>query len=196
VYGDAVEVPMTESHPYNNRTLYGATKIAGEHLCRAFHEMYGLDYVGLRYMNVYGPRQDYHSAYTSVIMKILDRLEQGHSPEVFGDGTQTYDFVYVGDVARANLQAMRADPSDEFFNVGTGIGTPLIDLVRLLLRQAGSEQEILFRPEGQTFVTHRVGSTERASEALGFTARVELTEGLREVVAWRRAQGASSTVAA
>jgi UDP-glucose 4-epimerase len=188
VYGDALETPMTEAHPYNNRTLYGATKIAGEHLCRSFNEMYGLDYVGLRYMNVYGPRQDYLSAYTSVIMKVLDRVQEGQAPQVFGDGSQTYDFVHVRDVARANLCAMESTVSDECYNVGTGIGTTLKDLVEQLLGIAGASPQIEYVPQGQTFVTQRIGSTKRAIEELGFTASIGLEEGLRDVIEWRAAE--------
>ena len=109
VYGDAVELPMTEEHPYNNETFYGATKIAGEHMFKALGHRYGLDWVGLRYMNVYGPRQDYKGAYIAVMMKILDRIDQGLPPVVYGDGSQQYDFIYVGDIARANICAMQAE---------------------------------------------------------------------------------------
>lgn len=133
VYGDALDIPMTENHPYNNRTFYGATKIAGEHMCRAFYDRYGLDYAALRYMNVYGPRQDYKSTYTSVIMKVLDRIDQGVSPIVYGDGSQAYDFIHVTDVARANICALKSDATDDFYNVGRGIKTTIKELVELIL---------------------------------------------------------------
>ena len=133
VYGDAIDIPMTENHPYNNRTFYGATKIAGEHMCRAFYDRYGLDYAALRYMNVYGPRQDYKSTYTSVIMKVLDRIDQGVSPIVYGDGSQAYDFIHVTDVARANICALKSDATDDFYNVGRGIKTTIKELVELIL---------------------------------------------------------------
>src|SRR5687768_10195899 len=128
VYGDAVEIPMTEEHPFNNRTFYGATKIAGEAMCRAFADRYGLDYVGLRYMNVYGARQDYKGTYIAVIMKILDRLDQGLPPILFGDGTQAYDFIYVRDCARANVCALKSSATDSFYNVGSGTRTSLREL--------------------------------------------------------------------
>ena len=118
VYGDALETPMTEEHPFNNRTTYGATKIAGEQLFRAFNEQHGLDYVGLRYMNVYGPRMDYKGTYVSVIMKVLDKIEAGEAPQIFGDGSQAYDFVHVGDVARANILALKSNATDVNLNVG------------------------------------------------------------------------------
>lgn len=192
VYGDAVEMPMTEDHPFNNRTFYGATKIAGEQMCRAFHHRYGLQYVGLRYMNVYGPRQDERGAYTSVIMKVLDRIDAGLPPIIFGDGSQTYDFVHVGDVARANVCAMRSDAVDAFYNVGSGLGTTIRTLTELLLDATGSRLQPQYEPAGQTFVTTRVGSTERAKRDLGFEASVDLVKGLRTVIDWRRQRNAGA----
>ncbi|MEX0822400.1 MAG: NAD-dependent epimerase/dehydratase family protein [Rhodothermales bacterium] len=187
VYGDALETPMTEDHPYNNRTFYGATKIAGEHMCRAFNERYGLDYVGLRYMNVYGPRQDYKGAYVSVIMKILDRIDAGLPPIVYGDGSQAYDFIYVEEVARANLLALQSDATDECFNVGCGRSTSIKALCELLLELTGSTLPIQYEPAGQTFVTRRVGSTEKAERLLDFNSEVELADGLQRLIRWRRA---------
>ena len=120
VYGNALTTPMTEEHPFNNRTMYGGTKIAGEQFFRAFNDMHKLPYAGLRYMNVYGPRMDYKGTYVSVIMKVLDRIESGEAPVIHGDGSQAYDFVHVTDVARANILALKSSASDEFFNVGSG----------------------------------------------------------------------------
>lgn len=189
VYGDAVEVPMTEDHPYNNRTFYGATKIAGEHMARSFNERFGLNYVGLRYMNVYGPRQDYKGTYTAVMMKMLDRLDDGKPPLVFGDGSQSYDFIYVEDVARANIHAMKSEMEDEFYNVGRGIKTSIKELAELILDVTNSDLEIEYREdEGETFVTHRVGSTEKAQEELGFEAKTELREGMKKLIQWRNKQ--------
>jgi UDP-glucose 4-epimerase len=188
VYGDAVETPMTEEHPFNNRTFYGATKVAGEQMCRAFHQRYGLDYVGLRYMNVYGPGQDMKSVYTTVIMKVLDRIDQGLSPIVYGDGSQTYDFVYVEDIARANVLAAKSDVSDRCYNVGRGVGTTVQELTERLLRLTGSALTIQYKPAGQTFVTQRIGSIANAKRDLGFEATTELADGLTRLMAWRRAQ--------
>ena len=188
VYGDAVEIPMTEEHPFNNRTFYGATKVAGEQMCRAFHQRYGLDYVGLRYMNVYGPRQDMKSVYTTVIMKVLDRIDQGLRPLVYGDGSQTYDFVYVEDIARANVLAAKSDVSDRCYNVGRGVGTTVRELVERLLRLTGSALTIQYEPAGQTFVTQRIGSIANAKRDLGFEATTELMDGLGRLMAWRRTQ--------
>lgn len=196
VYGDALETPMIEDHPFNNRTFYGATKIAGEQMCRAFHVRYGLEYVGLRYMNVYGPRQDYHGAYVAVIMKILDRIDQGVPPIVYGDGSQAYDFVYVEDCARANLCALASDRTDVCYNVGCGAKTTIRELCELLLELTGAPRDIQYQPAGQTFVTHRVGSTERAKREIGFEAQVDLREGLQRLIAWRRGDQAARAAAA
>jgi nucleoside-diphosphate-sugar epimerase len=185
VYGDARTTPMTEEHPFDNRTLYGATKIAGEQFLRAMNEQHGLDWVGLRYMNVYGPRMDYLGTYVSVIMKVLDRIDRGEPPVIFGDGSQAYDFVHVDDVARANVLALQAGATDDLFNVGMGVKTTIDELVALLLELTGSSLEPEYRPEEQMFVTHRVGSTQKAERLLGFRAEIPLEEGLRSVVAWR-----------
>lgn len=187
VYGDAVEIPMTEEHPYNNFTFYGATKIAGEHMFKSLGARYGLDWAGLRYMNVYGPRQDYKGAYIAVMMKILDRLDAGLPPVVYGDGSQQYDFIDVGDVARANLCAMRADVTGNCYNVGRGIGTSVKELTELLIRLSGHDAKIHYEPAGQTFVTNRIGSVEAAERDLGFRWAIDLEEGMRRLIEWRRA---------
>jgi UDP-glucose 4-epimerase len=188
VYGNAVVTPMTEEHPFNNRTTYGATKIANEQMFRAMYEQHKLSYVGLRYMNIYGVRMDYEGTYVSVIMKVLDRIFAGERPVIFGDGSQVYDFIYVGDAASANILAMQADCDDEFFNVGMGIGTSINELVKELLELTGSHLQPEYRAEAQSFVTHRIGSTAKAERRLGFRATTPLREGLRKVVAWRQAQ--------
>jgi UDP-glucose 4-epimerase len=195
VYGDAIETPMTEDHPFNNRTTYGATKIVGEQLFRAFYEQHGLDYVGLRYMNVYGPRMDYEGTYVSVIMKVLDKIEAGEAPKIFGDGSQAYDFVHVSDVARANILALKSDASDVNLNVGTGVKTTIKELVEALLEITGSDLEPEYLPQEQMFVTHRVGSTELAEELTGFRAEIPYLDGLRSVVEWRVADRAGSASA-
>ena len=186
VYGDAVEIPMTEDHPFNNKTFYGATKIAGEQMCRAFHHRYGLNYVGLRYMNVYGPRQDYRGAYIAVIMKILDRLDKGLPPIVYGDGSQAYDFIYVSDCAKANLCAMKADTTDTFYNVGRGIQTTIKELTETILEITHSDLKIQYEPEGTTFVKNRVGCPKKAEVEIGFKAEVGLREGLKRLIEWRK----------
>ena len=187
VYGNALSIPMTEEHPFNNRTMYGATKIAGEQFFRAFNDMHKLNYAGLRYMNVYGPRMDYKGTYVSVIMKVLDKLAEGRPPVIHGDGSQAYDFVHVHDVARCNILAMKnPQVSDEFFNVGTGTKTTINELVHKLLKITGSNLQPEYHPQEHIFVTHRLGSTDKAERLLGFTAAKDLDDGLRSVVEWRR----------
>lgn len=185
VYGDAVQLPMTEEHIYNNKTFYGATKIAGEHMCRAFYHRYGLDYVGLRYMNVYGARQDYKGTYIAVIMKILDRIDQGLPPIVYGDGSQAYDFIYVSDVALANICALQSSATNQCYNVGSGVQTSIKELTQRILQLTGSNLEIQYEPAGQTFVTNRIGDPTRAEKEMGFKYGIELDQGLKELILWR-----------
>lgn len=182
VYGNAREVPMTEEHPFDNRSMYGATKIAGEQFLRAFHDQHGLDYVALRYMNVYGPRMDDKGAYVSVIVKVLERIAQGERPTIHGDGSQAFDFVHVADVARANLLAMQATSTDAAYNVGTGVRTTIRELVQALLTLTGSDLAPEYLEGAHMFVTHRVGSTEAAERDLAFRAQISLREGLQSVV--------------
>ncbi|WP_022663039.1 NAD-dependent epimerase/dehydratase family protein [Paucidesulfovibrio longus] len=195
VYGDALTEPMAEDHPYNNDNFYGATKIAGEAMCHALYHRYkntdkAFDYAGLRYMNVYGPRQDYQGTYIAVIMKILDRLDQGLPPVVYGDGSQAYDFVYVGDCARANICAMKSEATDQCYNVGTGIKTSIKQLAERILKVTGSNLEIEYKPGGLTFVKNRVGCPKKAEAEIGFKYEKELDEGLRLLIEWRNAHKA------
>lgn len=193
VYGDAVSEPMTEEHPFNNKNFYGATKIAGEAMARAYHHRYGLNYVGLRYMNVYGPRQDYKGAYIAVIMKMLDAIDRGEGPTILGDGSEAFDFVAVEDCARANICAMKADAMDRFYNVGTGTRTSLKEMAERLCQLTGCNQPIQYAPRSQaTLVRNRIGSTEKASQEIGFDAQIPLDDGLRRLIAWRKAEVSSS----
>jgi UDP-glucose 4-epimerase len=186
VYGDAVEEPMTEDHPFNNKNFYGATKIACEAMLRAFHHRYDLNYVGLRYMNVYGPRQDYQGAYIAVIMKMLDAIDRGEGPTILGDGSEAFDFIAVEDCARANVCAIKADVKDRFYNVGTGKRTSLKELAELIMETTCSEKSINYAPRSQaTFVRNRIGSPVRASQEIGFTARRDLRDGLKQLIEWR-----------
>jgi UDP-glucose 4-epimerase len=185
VYGNALQKTMAEDHPLNNRTFYGATKIAGEQLLRAYNEMSALNYVALRYFNIYGPRQDYSGAYVSVIMKVLDKIDAGERPIVYGDGSQAYDFIYVGDVARSNILAMQAKATDEAINICTGIKTSIRSLVDMLRELTNSKTEVDYRPASQQFVTDRLGDPARSKELLGFEARIPLRDGLRKLIEWR-----------
>lgn len=191
VYGDAVTEPMEEDHPFNNKNFYGATKIAGEAMLRSFHHRYGMDYVGLRYMNVYGPRQDYHGAYIAVIMKMLDAIDRDEAPTIMGDGSEAFDFVAVEDCAKANVCGMKADVTDEFYNVGTGKRTSLKELAEKLLNLTGCNKEIQYAPRSQaTLVKNRIGSPVKATEEIKFTADIDLDEGLRRLIEWRAAHKA------
>jgi len=186
VYGDAVREPMDEDHPFNNQNFYGATKIAGEAMLRAFHYRYRLNFVGLRYMNVYGPRQDYHGAYIAVIMKMLDAIDQGKGPTILGDGSEAFDFVAVEDCAAANVCAMKADTADRFYNVGTGRRTSLKELAEMLLKLTRCKQPIHYAPRSQaTLVRNRIGCPKRARAEIGFNASLDLMEGLRRLIDWR-----------
>jgi nucleoside-diphosphate-sugar epimerase len=188
VYGLAEEFPTTErQHPYANRTLYGAAKAFNEGLLRSFNDMAGLDYVGLRYFNVYGPRMDIHGVYTEVLVRWMERIEAGQPPLILGDGTQTMDFVYVDDVARANIAAAMAPVSDQVFNVASGSETSLRGLADALLRVMGSDLEPEYGPERKVNpVSRRLADTSAARDALGFVAEVDRDEGLRRLVDWWR----------
>jgi UDP-glucose 4-epimerase len=190
VYGLAEHFPTDESHhPYANDTLYGAAKTFNEGLLRSFHSMHGLDYVALRYFNVYGPRMDIHGAYTEVLVRWIERISAGQPPLILGDGSQTMDFVYVGDVARANLLAASAGVTDEVFNVASGVETSLLGLARLLIDVTEADVSVEHGPERSVNkVPRRLADTTRARERLGFEAEVELEEGLRRLVDWWRAE--------
>jgi UDP-glucose 4-epimerase len=190
VYGEAVEEPMTEDHPFGFENFYGATKVAGEAMLRSFHHRFGLDYAGLRYMNVYGPRQDYRGTYMAVIMRMLDSIDRGEPVVVYGDGSQAYDFVHVADCAAANICALRAATTNRFYNVGTGTRTSIGELAELLLHITGSDVGVRYEPQGVSFVKNRIGAVERAREELGFAAHMPLEDGLRTLVEWRSAHKA------
>jgi UDP-glucose 4-epimerase len=186
VYGDAVEEPMTEDHPFKNQNFYGATKICGEAMLRSFHYRYGLNYVGLRYMNVYGTRQDYHGAYIAVIMKMLDAIDKGQSPTIRGDGSEAFDFVAVEDCGLANVCAMKSDATDQFYNVGTGKKTSLKELAEMLAALTHCNQPIQYAPRSQaTLVRNRIGCPKKAAKEIGFTAGIDLKDGLKRLIDWR-----------
>jgi UDP-glucose 4-epimerase len=192
VYGLAEEFPTPERHhPYNNDTIYGAAKVFNEGLLRSFHAMRGLNYVGLRYFNVYGPRMDTCGAYTEVLIRWMERIEAGQPPLILGDGTQTMDFVYTKDIARANLLAAASDVSDEVFNLGSGTETSLAELARMMVRIMGADLAPEFGlPRQVNPVSRRLADVSRASERLGWKAEVSLEAGLHQLVAWWRAQRA------
>jgi UDP-glucose 4-epimerase len=188
IYGMADAFPTREDHhPYNNDTLYGALKVLNEGLLASFRSMYGLDYVALRPFNVYGPRMDVEGAYTEVLIRWMDRIERGEPPVIFGDGRQTMDFIYVGDVARAFVLAAVGDAVGEVLNVASGVETSLNELARALLVAMGATVEIEHGPPRTISpASRRLADIEKARRRLGFVAEVNLAEGLHRLVAWRR----------
>ena len=189
VYGDAVSVPMTEEHPFNNQNFYGATKICGEAMCRAFYDRYGLNYSGLRYMNVYGPGQDQTAAYTGVVPIMLNKIDANEQPKINGDGTQAYDFIYVEDAARANVCALKSESTDEFYNVGTEIQTSIDDLCNLILELKKSNLKVEYMPyskeDARRLVQNRIGSKVKAKEDLMFEFKYSLRDGMIKLIEWR-----------
>ncbi len=197
VYGLAQRFPTDEDqNPYGNRTLYGAAKAFGEGLLRSFNDMYGLDYVALRYFNVYGPRMDLHGRYTEVMVRWMERIEAGEPPIIFGDGLQTMDMIHVTDVARANMLAAQSDASDTVFNVATETETSLLDFARELASAMGRDDLAPIHQEARAVnpVPRRLGSAGRAREGLGFAATVPRDEGIRDLVDWWRATRWNSTL--
>jgi UDP-glucose 4-epimerase len=196
VYGLAEQFPTTERHhPYANDTLYGAAKTFNEGLLRSFHATHGLDYVALRYFNVYGPRMDIHGLYTEVLIRWMERIEAGQPPVILGDGTQTMDFVYTDDIARANLLAAANDVTDEVFNIGSGTETSLIELAEMLARVMGSDLAPEFGPPRQVNpVPRRLADVTRASQRLGWKVEISLETGLERLVSWWREQLAVKAV--
>jgi UDP-glucose 4-epimerase len=192
VYGDAVETPMTEDHPFNNRTFYGATKIAGEAMCTAFHYRYGLPVIGLRYANVYGPYQDEKGVYTGIIPIVLNKIDSGELITINGDGSQAYDFIYVEDVARANICALKANKDFGFYNVGTGVQTSIKELVQRILSITGAKNDVVYKlyssDDARQLVKNRVLSPEKAEKEIGFKYKYSLEEGLKNLIAWRENQ--------
>lgn len=195
VYGLAEEFPTPERHHgYGNRTIYGAAKLFNEGLLRSFHDMYGLNYVALRYFNVYGPRMDIHGVYTEVLIRWMGRLAAGLPCLIFGDGNQSMDFIFVEDVARANILAAEADIADEVFNVASGVETTLHELATSLGQVMGSTLNPSYGPERKVNpVPRRLADTKKAERLLGFKARVTLEEGLRRLVDWWRREQATAT---
>ncbi|HEU5470428.1 MAG TPA: NAD-dependent epimerase/dehydratase family protein [Actinophytocola sp.] len=188
VYGLAETFPTTERHhPYNNDTLYGAGKAFNEGLLRAFHATHGLDYVALRYFNVYGPRMDAHGKYTEVLIRWMERIATGQPPLIHGDGKQSFDFVHISDVARANLLAARSDRTDRVYNIASGEETSLLDLARTLLEEMGVPDTLEFGPERTvSSVTRRLADISAAERDLHWTPTIDLRTGLADLIAWWR----------
>ncbi|MCW2720679.1 SDR family NAD(P)-dependent oxidoreductase [Pseudonocardia sp.] len=194
IYGLAETFPTTERHhPYNNDTFYGAAKAFNEGMLRSFHAMNGLDYVALRYFNVYGPRMDVHGLYTEVLIRWMERIVRGDAPLIFGDGKQTMDFVHVHDIARANLLAARADVTDTVYNIATATETSLAELASALLAAMDSDLLPEHGPErAVNGVTRRLADISRAASELGWTPEIELEDGLRDLVKWWSAEATTT----
>src|SRR5581483_2597061 len=188
VYGEPSYLPIDEAHPFNNRTLYGAAKIANEQIFRAYAEMYGMQYIMLRYFNAYGPRMDIYGVYTEVLARWLDRVDAGQAPIIFGDGAQSMDLVFVTDIARANILAAQSDVTDDYFNVGTGVETTLRQLCDMVLEVNGrTDLTPEHQPERKVNpVRRRIASIDKIRAALGYEPTVDVREGLRQLVAWRK----------
>ena len=197
VYGLAEEFPTTERHhPYNNDTLYGAAKAYNEGMLRSFKAMYDLDYVAFRYFNVYGPRMDTAGKYTEVFIRWMTAIEKGEAPVIHGDGSTTMDFVYVGDIARANVAGLYSNATDHVFNIGTGVETSLADLARTIIKVMGSDVEPIFEPARTVGgVTRRKADISKAERLLGFHADTSFEDGVRKLVAWWRANKQSEAIA-
>ena len=189
VYGDAVELPMTENHPLNNKNFYGASKIAGEAMCTAFNDRYGLSIIGLRYMNVYGPNQDQTAAYTGVVPIMLNKIEANESPVINGDGSQSYDFIYVEDVAKCNIKALKSKINYGFYNVGTEVQTSIKNLCNTILKLKKSDLKVKYIPynnnDARALVQNRIGSKLKALDDLNFEFSYNLESGLKKLIDWR-----------
>jgi UDP-glucose 4-epimerase len=189
VYGDAVEIPMKENHPFNNKNFYGATKIAGEAMATAYNDRYGLQVIGLRYMNVYGPGQDQYAAYTGVVPVMLNKIDVNEAPVINGDGSQAYDFIYVEDAARCNVDALKSDVPFGFYNVATEVQTSIRELCDTILNLKKSALKVTYKPysadDARALVQNRIGSAAKAKNDLGFEYKFSLEEGLLKLIEWR-----------
>ncbi|PHR58534.1 MAG: NAD-dependent dehydratase [Arcobacter sp.] len=196
VYGDAAEVPMTEEHPFNNKNFYGATKISGEAMCTAYNDRYNLEVIGLRYMNVYGPGQDQHAVYSGVVPIMLNKIEAGEAPTINGDGSQAYDFIYVEDIARCNVSALKSDIAHGFYNGGTEVQTSIKELCDTILELKRSDLKVDYVPysedDARQLVQNRIGSAKKAKEEIDFEYKYSLKEGLQKLIDWRISQGIDS----
>lgn len=193
VYGDAVEVPMTESHPFNNKNFYGATKIAGEAMATAYNDRYGLEVIGLRYMNVYGPGQDQHAVYSGVVPIMLNKIEAGQQPTINGDGSQAYDFIYVEDIAKSNIAALESDVKLGYYNIGSEVQTTIKELCDTILDLKNSDLKVKYMPysedDARALVQNRIGSRKKAENEINFKYQDSLREGLQKLINWRKEIG-------
>lgn len=187
VYGDSPELPKHETMLPAPKSPYAASKLAAEHICRAFSETFAVETVALRYFNVFGPRQDPGSQYAAVIPNFVTAMLDGRSPTIYGDGGQSRDFVYVSDVVEASLLACGApDPGGRVYNVASGRRRSLLDLVDTLNEVLGTEIAPHHGPPRPGDVRHSLADISAAGEGLGYTPQISFREGLRRTVAWYR----------
>ncbi len=196
IYGDPSYLPMDEKHPFNNTTAYGAAKIANEEMTKAFRAMYGLNYVILRYFNVYGPRMDIYGVYTEVLIKWLEAIDKNVPPIIHGDGKQALDFIYVEDIADSNIRGLESDINQGVFNVGTGKSTSLKELLGILLELTGSKLKPIYQKSvKRPYVQKRTADITLAKNKLGFVAKTDLKTGLKKLIEWRKEQLAKRPLA-
>jgi UDP-glucose 4-epimerase len=188
VYGDPIYIPVDEDHPYNSELVYGTTKIAGEHLFRDYYKSNKLDFVGLRYYNIYGPRIHYKGSYMQIVPKWVDCILKGDPLVIYGDGSQTMDMIYVTDVARANILALESDATNTFINIGTGKSTSVLQVAKMLIQITGKNSYITYVPQDVNLVKRRQCSTDRAKKLIGFEYSIDVIEGLNKYYDWRLEQ--------
>ena len=192
IYGNAVYSPMDEKHPYKYRDFYAATKLTGESLFRTFNFKYGLEYIALRFMNIYGPRQDYQGAYVAIIIKIIDRIQQNLAPIIYGDGSQAFDFVFVKDACLSLILAMTSSLSGNVYNISSGKQISILGLCKKIqtIMNNNSSIDFINKDEDRHLVKNRIGSVEKAKIELGFEVDVSLENGLKQVIDWKLSQSA------
>ncbi|MEW5975402.1 MAG: SDR family NAD(P)-dependent oxidoreductase [Acidobacteriota bacterium] len=188
VFGDPIRLPVDEDHPFNNVTFYGATKVAAEQIATSFNHQYGLHQIGLRYYNIYGPRQGIKGAYAQILPKWFDRIERRKPLVIFSDGSQSMDLIFVKDAARANVLALRSSVTNDFFNVGTGVETTVKQLAQIVLDVTDYPEAPIYEPHDINLVRRRQCSTEKAQRLIGFRSHVEVRDGVRQYWQWRKAR--------
>ena len=183
VYPDSSDTPLSETAAAAPQSHYGRSKLDGESLVQSFHQLKGPSYVGLRYFNVYGPRQDPQSDYAAAIPAFISASSKNETLTIYGDGRQTRDFVYVADVVRANLVALESEVCG-IFNVGTSKATSIHDLARTVIRLTGSKSEYIFAPPRPGDALCSTANTSLISSSLGWNPSWGLSAGLRETIRW------------
>jgi UDP-glucose 4-epimerase len=186
-YGNSERLPKLETDPTDPLSPYAVAKLAGEHYCKAFHEVYGLETVRLRYFNVYGPRQSPDSPYAAVIPRFLEAMLANRQPTVYGDGTQSRDFTFVEDVVQANLLAAETpNVGGNVYNIACGERTSLLELIDQMNALLGTSIEPLLQPARKGDVKHSQAGIERARKELGYVPRILVPEGVRRCLSYFR----------